>query len=156
MRIAGCVNLSAQMEKAEVDACATRFQLSPPLPSRPTILWARTVLPALLFVPRLGPPPLELPQRIQQRLDFSFVRVLLHFSQFQRLEDFLHLIEHPLQRGEDVSDQSNRLGNRHGRGGFEIAPLRTRGSGTFFPVFRFVALLRERRFPCFVSSLFNG
>src|ERR1051325_129517 len=64
--------------------------LPPSVPPRLTPLWWRP----LCFVSGFRTASLDLSQCMAQRLDFPFVRGLLHFCQLERFENLLHLTEH--------------------------------------------------------------
>ena len=68
-------------------------------------------------------PSVHLPQRIAQRLNFTLVRILLHLGQLQRLQHFLHRIEHLLQIRDNPIHFINGFRDGSGRSGLKITPF---------------------------------
>jgi len=113
----------------------------------------------VLFVTRFAPPPFHLPQSVAQGFNLPLVHVLLHFGEFEGLKDFFHLIEHLLQRCDDLIDLGDGIRNSGGRCWLEIAPFRPLGIGTFRMirrVFPFFLSLTNEFFGRFVPRFLNG
>jgi hypothetical protein len=66
----------------------------------------------------------ELAQGAAERLDLVFVGILLPLGQFERLENFFHLVERLAERLENLIDLFDGLFDRRRR-----SPLRLEGQG---------------------------
>ena len=103
---------------------------------------------------RILPRTIDLAQGAPQRIDFVFVGVFLAFRQFQRLQNFFHVIKRLAKFLDDVVDLINGAANIGGRGGLSwrfcaLGHRRYRTSeGGGFPLRRvlFVCLDGKRHF----------
>jgi hypothetical protein len=84
-------------------------------------MFASTVLWRLLRTR----PAIQASDLASQVLDVALVGVLLHFGKFERLENFLHGIEHFLQGRDATVYLLDRLGNGGGSSGTKIFALGT-------------------------------
>jgi hypothetical protein len=92
---------------------------------RPALRAALTPSTTAIITARLTPGfttagSIEIPHRVAQRLDLALIGGLLHFGEFQCLENFIHRIERFAQRNDDSVHFIDRLGDRGGRGRLEI------------------------------------